>query len=284
MSNNRFLNALSQKKYLVVDGATGTNLIQRGLPHGTSAEDWVLNNPDAISRLHKDFLEAGSDIILTCTFGASRLRLEASGLADRFEQVNQTAARLARAAADEYGALVAASLGPLGQMMKPMGLLEEDDAQRAYQEQAEILSESGVDLLLVETQFDLAEAGAAVRGVKAVSDLPLIVSFSFDRGTKTMMGVSPTKFAESVLDMDLVGLGINCGKSLDDNLNALKELEEHTDLPIWFKPNAGLPEIDEEGFANLQYHTRHDGLACKGLDRCRCHGSWAAAAVHPLLT
>ena len=247
MSNNRFLNAFSQKKYLVVDGATGTNLIQRGLPHGTSAEDWVLNNPDAISRLHKDFLEAGSDIILTCTFGASRLRLEASGLADRFEQVNQTAARLARAAADEYGALVAASLGPLGQMMKPMGLLEEDDAQHAYQEQAEILSESGVDLLLVETQFDLAEAGAAVRGVKAVSDLPLIVSFSFDRGTKTMMGVSPTKFAESVLDMDLVGLGINCGKSLDDNLNSLKELAEHTDLPIWFKPNAGLPEIDEKG-------------------------------------
>ena len=247
MSTNTFMNILQQKNILVSDGATGTNLIQRGLPHGISAEDWVMNNPDAISRLHQDFLQAGSDIILTCTFGASQLRLEASGLSDKFKQVNETAAQLARAAADESGAMVAASLGPLGQMMKPMGLLEEDDAQRYYQEQAEILSKADVDLLLVETQFDLAEASAAVRGVKSVSDLPLIVSFSFDRGTRTMMGVSPAKFAKSMESMGLAGMGINCGKSLDDNLNSLKELADNTDLPIWFKPNAGLPELDEKG-------------------------------------
>jgi 5-methyltetrahydrofolate--homocysteine methyltransferase len=247
MSNNRFMDALAQKKYLVADGATGSTLIQRGLPYGTSAEEWVLNNPDAIRKLHKDFLKAGADIILTCTFGASRLRLEAYGLTDRFEEINRTAANLARTAADEYGALVAASLGPLGQKLKPAGLLKENEAQRYYQEQAEILSKSGVDLLLIETQYDLTEAIAAVRGVKAVSDLPLIVSFSFDRGTQSMLGIGPSKFAEAMESMDLAGLGINCGKSLEDNLKALKELANHTHLPIWFKPNAGLPEINEKG-------------------------------------
>ena len=247
MSKQSFSDLLKQNKFLVSDGATGTNLIQRGLPHGTCAEGWVLQNPEAITQLHKDFLEAGADIILTCTFGASRLRLEANNLADHFEEVNRKAVELARSAADDHGELVAGSLGPLGQMLKPLGMLEESDAEKNYREQANILSDSGVDLLLVETQFDLAEATAAVRGVKAVSDLPLIVSFSFDRGTRTMMGVSPAKFAQSMTDFDLAALGINCGKSLEDNLNALKELVENTDLPIWFKPNAGLPEINEAG-------------------------------------
>ena len=101
--------------------------------------------------------------------------------------------------------------------------------------------------MVVETQFDLAEAGAAVRGAQAVSDLPLIVSFSFDRGTRSMMGVSPSHFAKQMNGLGLTALGINCGKSLEDNLNALKELADASDLPIWFKPNAGLPQLDEDG-------------------------------------
>ena len=221
--------------------------MQRGLPQGTAAEGWVLSNPDGILGLHHDFIEAGSDIILTCTFGASMPRLEANGLANHFQAVNQAAVSLAKTAAEKTGALVGGSLGPLGQMLKPLGLLDEADAQRFYQEQAELLSKAGVDLLIIETQFDLSEAGAAVRGVQAISDLPLIVSFSFDRGTRTMMGVSPNQFAKQMNSLGLTALGINCGKSLDDNLNALKELADATDLPIWFKPNAGLPQLDEEG-------------------------------------
>ena len=247
MKKEAFLNLLDEKHFLISDGATGTNLMQRGLPQGTAAEDWVLSNPDGILGLHHDFLEAGSDIILTCTFGASMPRLEANGLSSHFQAVNQAAVSLAKTAAEAYGALVGGSLGPLGQMLKPLGLLEEADAQRYYQDQADMLSKAGVDLLIVETQFDLGEAGAAVRGVQAVSDLPLIVSFSFDRGTRTMMGVSPSQFAKQMNGLGLTALGINCGKSLEDNLNALKELADATDLPIWFKPNAGLPQLDEEG-------------------------------------
>ena len=247
MKKDAFLKLLDEKRYLISDGATGTNLMQRGLPQGTAAEDWVLSNPDGILGLHHDFLEAGSDIILTCTFGASMPRLEANHLGSHFQAVNQAAVNLAKTAAENFGALVGGSLGPLGQMLKPLGLLEEADAQRYYQEQADMLSKAGVDLLIVETQFDLTEAGAAVRGVQAVSDLPLIVSFSFDRGTRTMMGVSPNQFAKQMNGLGLTALGINCGKSLVDNLNALKELADATDLPIWFKPNSGLPKLDDEG-------------------------------------
>ena len=270
MKKEAFLKLLEDKRYLISDGATGTNLMQRGLPQGTAAEDWVLSNPDGILGLHSDFIEAGSDIILTCTFGASLLRLEANGLGSHFQAVNQAAVSLAKTAAEKTGALVAGSIGPLGHMLKPLGTLEEEDAQSAYQEQADLLSKAGVDLLVVETQFDLAEAGAAVRGVQAVSELPLIVSFSFDRGTRTMMGVSPAKFAKQMNDLGLTALGINCGKSLDDNLNALKELADATDLPIWFKPNAGLPKLDDEG------HPTYDVTPEFMADQVE---SWAAAGA-----
>lgn len=238
---------ITHKQLLVSDGATGTNLMQRGLPRGHAAEEWVLSNPQAILNLHQDFIQAGSDIILTCTFGASELRLEATGLKDHFQQINHKAVELARQAAEGTSVWVAASLGPLGQMLKPLGLLEESEAEKYYQRQAQVLSQAGADLLLVETQFDLGEAGAAVRGIQSVSDLPLIVSFSFDRGTRTMMGVSPSSFVQAMDGLGLAGLGINCGKSLEDNLNALKELRQHTELPIWFKPNAGLPKLDSKG-------------------------------------
>ena len=140
-------------------------------------------------------------------------------------------------------------MGPLGQMMKPLGLLEFSDAQQAYAEQARALSEAGADLLVIETQFDLEEARAAIQGARSVSDLAIICSFSFDRGVKTMMGVSPTRMAQELSAFDLAALGINCGKSLADNLACLQELKQVTDLPIWFKPNAGLPSVDAMGDA-----------------------------------
>lgn len=270
MGTQSFLDLLEEKKFLVADGATGSNLIQRGLPHGISAEEWILNNPEAIQKLHKDFLEAGSDIILTCTFGGSRLRLKSNGLDEHFEDVNLKAVELAKAASEGYKALIAGSIGPLGEMLKPLGTLEESDAEKYYKEQAALLNKSGVDLLLVETQYDLTETLAAVRGVKAVSSLPLIVSFSFDRGTRSMMGVSPTKFAQSIEGIELAALGINCGKSLEDNLNALKELSDNTDLPIWFKPNAGLPEIDDTGLPT--YDVTPDQMAANVPD-------WIAAGA-----
>jgi 5-methyltetrahydrofolate--homocysteine methyltransferase len=247
MSPSKFLEKLTSGQKLVLDGATGTNLQARGLPLGRPSDEWVLDNPDEVLRLHRDFLSAGSDIILTNSFGSSRINLARTGMEDRFERTNQRAAGLARQAAAEFGALVGGSLGPLGEMVEPLGTLTETAAEKAYAEQAHILSESGVDLLVIETQFDLTEAAAAVRGVRSVTDLPLVCSFSYDRGTRTMMGTRPTQMAKTLASAGVSALGINCGRSLEDNLAALAELRAATSLPIWFKPNAGLPKTDDQG-------------------------------------
>ncbi|MRR30159.1 hypothetical protein EG834_07530 [bacterium] len=206
-----------------------------------------MENPEAIRQLASDFIQAGSEILLTCTFGASRLHLANMGLADECERINKTAVQLTRQAAKASGVFVAGSIGPTGQMLDPYGPLAVADAEAAFAEQAGFLAAGGVDLLVIETQFDLGEALAAVRGVRSVTDLPLVCSFSYDRGTRTMMGVSPTKAAKGLAESGVDMIGINCGRSLMDNYAALQELRAATTLPIWFKPNAGLPTTDALG-------------------------------------
>ena len=247
MNSHEFSDLLIENEVIVSDGATGTNLIQRGLERCITAENWVIDNPEKIKKLHLEFIEAGAEIILTSTFGGSEIRLKQSGLGDKFEQVNNTAVILAKEAVKNTNILVAGSMGPLGQMMKPFGTLEIREAESYYARQASVLCASGVDIIVIETQFDLNEARAAINGVKSSCQQALVCSFSFDRGIKTMMGVSPSSFAKEVEGLGLSAIGINCGKNLDDNINALKELSNATAIPIWFKPNAGLPRLDESG-------------------------------------
>jgi 5-methyltetrahydrofolate--homocysteine methyltransferase len=247
MTPTPFLDRLKAGQVLVSDGATGTNLQARGLALGVPAEVWVIESPEEILGLHRAFIDAGSDIILTCTFGGSSVRLEQVGLHAKAADVNRRAVELAQQAVGGQNVLVAGSIGPLGHLLKPLGPLDPEDALTAYTEQARALTEAGVDVLVVETQFDLTEAEAAVRGVRAVSSLPLVCSFSYDRGTRTMMGVRPGQAGKQLAEWGVDVVGINCGRSLEENLKALQELRAATDLPIWFKPNAGLPELDAQG-------------------------------------
>jgi 5-methyltetrahydrofolate--homocysteine methyltransferase len=247
MTNIPFIDRLKAGEIFVADGATGTNLYERGLSRGSSPENWVLDQPEQILRLHKDFLAAGADIILTCTFGGSSVRLHDTSLEGRAVEVNQRAAFLALQARQGTNALVGGSLGPLGKLLKPIGPLTPEEALASYAEQARTLSNSGVDLLVIETQFDLAEAQIAVQAARSVSSLPIITSFSYDRGKKTMMGLGPTKAVAEMAKLSIDVIGINCGRSLEDNLANLQELRPVTTLPIWFKPNAGLPRVDESG-------------------------------------
>jgi len=252
MTDSLFLSRLESNAVLIADGATGTNLQSRGLPRGVPSDTWVLERPDQILALHRDFIEAGADILLTCTFGGTHPRLKASGLAEQAGAINRRAVDLARQAAQGTQVLVAGSMGPTGELLEPFGPLSAGDAQAAFAEQARTLSEAGVDALVIETQFDLGEARAAVEGARSASRLPIVVSFSYDRGTRTMMGVRPTQMAKEMEALGVDLLGINCGRSPEENLKALQELRQATRLPIWFKPNAGLPHTDDDD------HTLYD--------------------------
>lgn len=261
MNSNRFLERLQSGEVLVLDGATGTNLQRRGLPVGVPSDIWVMDNPQAVTQLHRDFLAAGADVLLTNTFGSSRLHLQHAGLADRFEETNRQAVALLRKVTEGSAALVGGSMGPLGEMLEPYGTLSEADAEQDYAEQARVLSEAGVDLLVIETQFDLNEARAAIRGALSVTGLPLVCSFSYDRGTRSMMGVKPAQMGKELAESGVVALGINCGRSLEDNLKALDELAQVAELPLWYKPNAGLPRTDEAG--NVIYDVTPEMMAAQ---------------------
>lgn len=254
-----FLEQLRSGKIFIADGATGTNLQQRGLQPGQPGEVFVLENPQAIGELAREFIAAGAQIILTCTFGGNRLRLRRVGLEEHLERINRQAVELAQRAVQGSEVLIAGSMGPIGEMMQPYGTLSEAEVFESFAEQAQLLSEAGVDLMVLETFYDLSEAQAAVQGVRSVSDLPLVLSFSYDRGRKTMMGISPVGMAEAAADWAVDVLGINCGRSLEDNLANLIALREVTHLPIWFKPNAGLPVSDGKG--KLSYSVQPEDMA-----------------------
>ena len=247
MDKQKFLDKISAGEILVADGATGTNLQARGLPNGVSTEMWLFDQPEKCMDLQRDFIKAGSDIILTNTFGGTAAKLNKIGWGSRAVEVNKRAVELARQTVGDSLVYVAGSIGPTGELIKPLGSLEEDEAERQFADQARALAEAGVDFLVIETQFDITEATAAVRGAHSVCSLPVVCSFSYDRGTRTMMGVNPQKMAQAISALGVDVLGINCGRSLEDNLKALVELKSSTDLPIWFKPNAGMPKLDAQG-------------------------------------
>jgi len=244
---NPFIKKLEEGAVLVADGATGTNLQKIGLPSGTIPEELVLDQPDLLRNLAGSFVKAGSDIILTCTFGGTRMRMKDSKYQDRTPEVNMRAAEIARKAASLNNGLVAGSMGPVGAIIKPYGPLEFDDVKATFAEQAKALAEGGVDLLVIETMFAFEEATAAFEGARSVTDLPIVVSFSYDRGTRSMMGVKPKDVIKRYTEMGATMIGANCGTTLDNMEAVVKEYAATTpNFPLWVKPNAGVPHMDLE--------------------------------------
>ncbi len=238
-----FVDQLAERHVLLADGATGTNYQTMGIEPGLAPEEWLFDAPGNVVELHRAFVEAGSDIVLTCTFGASPLRLVEGPLAGRAREVNLRAAELARQGAGD-DRLVAGSLGPTGQLIEPYGLLTRDACVETFAEQASALADGGVDLLVLETLFAVEEGIWALEGVKSATDLPVVASFSFDMGTRTMMGLSPTEAVAAVAPLGVAAVGANCGRSLEDaDLVVTEMLAAAGDIPVWVKPNAGVPKI-----------------------------------------
>jgi 5-methyltetrahydrofolate--homocysteine methyltransferase len=238
-----FTELLAARGLLLTDGALGTNFQDMGIEPGVAPEEWVFDAPDQVGELHRRFVQAGADLVLTCTFGGSPVRLEDSPLAGRTRELNVRAAEIARDAVGEE-ILVGGSMGPTGQLVEPFGILTRDACLAAFSEQAGALVDGGVDLLVLETFFALDEALWAAEAIRTVTHVPLVMSFSFDQGTRTMMGLSPADVTRATESLSLAALGANCGRSLDDTAQLVTEfLEAGLSSPLWIKPNAGVPKV-----------------------------------------
>ena len=210
---NAFQSLLASRSYLLADGAMGTMLMSVGLGQGEAPEERNLSYPDRVRAIHRDYIAAGSHVILTNSFGGNRFRLRRHGLQDRVAELNVAAAVLARAEADAAPGrvAVAGSIGPSGELIEPMGLLSFAQARDGFAEQAAALAEGGVDALWFETMSDLQELQAAVTGARAVSHLPLVTTLTFDTNGRTMMGVDPVQGLEAMRELKVAALGGNCG-------------------------------------------------------------------------
>jgi len=232
---------------IMADGAMGTMLFEAGLPSGDAPQSWNLLHPDSVRAVHRAYLEAGSQILLSNTFGGNCYRLSRHNLEDRIAEVNRAGAELLRAEVEASGgrALVAGDIGPTGELFAPLGKLTFADAMAAFAEQAAGLIAGGVDLIWIETMSDLKEIHAAVEGVRRMSaEIPLMVTMTFERHGRTMMGVSAQQAAESLTGWGVCAFGGNCGTGPEELLPVLRSLHACApDIPLIFKPNAGMPEL-----------------------------------------
>jgi 5-methyltetrahydrofolate--homocysteine methyltransferase len=237
------LDRLASGAILIADGATGTMLQEAGLPAGTPGEAWILEQPQEIRKLHLAYIVAGSQLVLTSTFGGTRARLRAAGLDPQVAEISRRAAELARqVAGDEI--YVGGDIGPSGELLPPLGKLTYDAAVDMFAEQAAALAEGEVDCIYIETMSDLNEARAAVEGAQRVCDLPIFCTFSFDTHGRTGMGVSPVQAVRTMAGMGVQATGANCGHAPEELLEILPQMREAAPgLFLIAKPNAGIPRM-----------------------------------------
>jgi 5-methyltetrahydrofolate--homocysteine methyltransferase len=227
----------------------GTMLFQSGLQFGDPPEVWNLTQPDIVRRIHRGYLDAGSRILLTNTFGGNRLRLSLHGHQHRVDELNRTAAILLRAEVDAAGAqaLVAGDIGPSGEIMAPLGTLDPEEAVSVFAEQAAALIAGGVDVIWIETMSDLAEIRAAIEGVRQVSTgIPIIATMTFDTRGHTMMGVSHEQAVSALAAWGADAIGGNCGNGPDEILPVIERMRAAAPgVVLAAKSNVGMPELVE---------------------------------------
>jgi methionine synthase I (cobalamin-dependent) len=243
---DRLTSLLAQRPWLLADGATGSNLFDRGLQSGDAPELWNAEHPERIAQLHRAFVEAGADIILTNSFGGTRHRLKLHKAEDRVAELNEKAARLARNEADRaaHTVLVAGSMGPTGEILEPLGPLSLDAARAAFAEQAGALARGGADLLWIETMSSVDETEAAVAGARSTG-LPVVATLSFDTNGRTMMGVTPSELAGLHRKHGLAACGSNCGTGPSELVACIVNLATASDPSaiLVAKANCGIPQF-----------------------------------------
>jgi 5-methyltetrahydrofolate--homocysteine methyltransferase len=229
---------------LIADGAWGTEFFKRGLMQGSPPDEWNLTHPEIVREITQEYLEAGADVVLTNTFGANRFRLEPHGLADRVTEINRAAASLARNVVGGR-AVVAGDIGPTARFLA-LGEVTADELSAAFAEQASALGAAGVDWIVVESMTDMEEMAIAVKAAVAATGLPVVASMTYNRtvkGYRTMMGNPPEDCVRRAEDAGASLIGANCGSGIEDYVPLAPVLRGLTQLPLWIKANAGIPQI-----------------------------------------
>ena len=227
---------------LLLDGATGSELLRRGMPAGSCAEAWVLQHPEVLLELQRAYVSAGAEVLLAPTFGANAVRLEEHGLPGKVEEYNLRLVELSRQAAGGK-VLVAGDLAPTGKFIEPFGEYTFEKLVDVYTEQAAALEKAGVDLFLAETTMTMPEARAAVLAIRSVSERPVLVSFTCDENGRTLSGTDVLAALIVMQGMGVSAFGLNCSSGPDRMLEQIRRLSPYARVPLLAKPNAGLPEM-----------------------------------------
>ena len=249
---------LSTNPTILGDGAMGTMLQAAGLTTGGSPEEWNISHADVLRAIYQGYVDAGSQVITTNTFGGNSYRLALHDYQNRVREFNLAAARLAREVADAapHPVLVAGDIGPTGEILFPLGERQPEEARDAFTEQAAALTEGGVDFFLIETMSALEEIQAAIEGIRAASDLPIAATMTFDTHYRTMMGVKPAHAVQALYDLGIRVIGANCGNGPGEIERVVSEMlaVRPPDVYLIAQSNAGLPKYD-----NATKHIHYDG-------------------------
>ncbi len=272
---NKFLDLLASQT-LLADGAMGTMLHTRGVGFDKCFDELNLTNPSAVAEIHREYIEAGAQLIITNTFGANRFKLTKHGLQDDVVEINKASVDLAKrvVAASFKDVLVAGDVGPLGVRIAPFGRVQPEEAREAFAEQIRALADAGVDAIVIETFSDLYEIREAIKAAKETCDLPVVASVTFTRDDRTLLGDEPMKVARTLRDAGADVIGVNCSGGPAQLLRILKQMKQAVpDGKFWVKPNAGWPEqvggrimypADAEYFGDYALSFRETGAVIVG--------------------
>ena len=267
--NKELFKTLLNSRVVILDGATGSNLMDKGMPVGVCPEEWIINNPKALIDLQREYIKAGSNIILAPTFTANRIKLSEYGLENDIEEIINKLVGFSKEAIalEGHRGYVAGDMTMTGKQLYPIGDMQFEELVEVYKEQAKYLYEAGVDLFVIETMMSLAETRACVLAIKETCDLPIMASLTFNEDGKTLFGSTPEAVAVVLQSLGVDAVGINCSTGPMEMIPLIKQMIKYADIPVFAKPNNGMPEVID---GVTKYTMTPDTFADYGLKLVEC--------------
>lgn len=263
MTKKEFIE-LTEKGLVLLDGATGSCLRAKGMPSNVCVEDWLYHNPDLIIELQKEYVEAGSQIVYAPSFSANRISLKKHGLENEVQRLNAGLVEISKKAAGS-NCLVAGDLTTCGELLEPLGDLEEDELFEVYCEQIKALAEAGADLLVVETMLSVAETEVAVKAAVHTCDLPVMCTLTVQENGRALFGGTAAEAMESLPVLGASAVGVNCSVGPQQLEKVVKDMKAVAKVPVIVKPNAGLPKTDSNGAVYYDMQPEEFALAMKDI-------------------